>query len=608
MARSIGSTRAILLYTISLALCIASVTSAGAAESAANDPMQIVPAEALFCVRINDLNATLGRVDQFLTGIFPFGISMPVRGQLGQILGGPEPKGIDMSGDFAVFGPLPGGDAPNPGRIGILVPVSDYQQFVSGNPNVAAPDAQGISAIGAEGMAIFAATKLGSYALVTTTPNQQALVEMKNWTSGAGTASLAKRLAAGDLKQATDSPVWAYANIQTVSKMFGPLIQAKIEEVKQGFTKGNQDGLPMMERMGGIIDMYTTFLDSAMKETQFVSLALDPTPTALQAQMAMAAVPNTDMAAFFTGGATPPDRKFMGYLEDGAVMNLITKVDASSWSKWNETYIDLLAKLVDTDPSSEEMRSIKKMATDASNALGGTLAMSFGVNKAGKPPFEIRYVVGLKDAAALYRVLDEASKAMNSGPIAEFYESLGMKFQFELKRGAETYKGVTIDGIRVAIQPTNTSSQEGQMISAIYGDGFTGRLAVVDNLLAYVIATDAEPKLRALIDQIKAGTAPQTPGEMKSAMELIPGSEKAGFVGTYNYLRLLQMATAMMPMRVPLGDVASQSNIAMAGNTDEGRMTLNVAVPKQHVLEIMTVFMKMQQQKMMEQQKQQGQM
>ena len=603
MARSIGGKRAILLYTLSLMLCLTGVGVTRAAGSAANDPMQIVPAETLFCVRINDLNAALGRVDQFLTGIFPFGISMPVRGQLGQILGGPEPKGIDMSGDFAVFGPLPGGDGPNRGRIGILVPVTDYQQFVSGNPNVATPDAQGISAIGAEGMAIFAATRMGDYALVTTTPNQQALVEMKNWTSRAGTASLAKRLAAGDLKQATDSPVWAYANIQTVSKMFGPLIQAKIEEVKQGFAKGNQDGLPMMERMGGIIDMYTTFLDSAMKETQFVSLALDPTPTALQAQMAMAAVPNTEMAAFFTGGATPPDRKFMGYLEDGAVMNILTKVDASSWGRLNETYIDLLAKLVDTDPSSEEMRSLKKMATDASNALGGTLAMSFGVDTAGKPPFEIRYVVGLKDAAALYRVMDEASKVMNSGPIAEFYESLGLKLQFELERGVGTHKGATMDKIRVAIQPTNANSQEGQMISAMYGGGIEGRLAVVDNLLAYVIAKDAEPKLRALIDQIKAGTTPQAPGEVKTAMQLIPGSEKAGFVGTYNYLRLLQMGTAMMTIPVPLGDVASQSNIAMAGSTDKGRMTLNVAVPKQHVLEIMTVFMKMQQQKMMEQQK-----
>ena len=56
--------------------------------------------------------------------------------QLAKFLGGTEPKGINLSGSFAMFGPLPGGDKPDLKRIAVLVPVSDYKQFTEGNPNV----------------------------------------------------------------------------------------------------------------------------------------------------------------------------------------------------------------------------------------------------------------------------------------------------------------------------------------------------------------------------------------------------------------------------------------------------------------------------------------
>ena len=120
-------------------------------------------------------------MDQFLTGIFPVSLSTPVQSQFARILGSPDPNSINMSGNFAVFGPLPGGDAPNPGRIGILVPVSDYQKFLKSNPNVTPPDAQGISGIGPEGQPMLIAANVAGYALVTGTANRQALAEMKTW-------------------------------------------------------------------------------------------------------------------------------------------------------------------------------------------------------------------------------------------------------------------------------------------------------------------------------------------------------------------------------------------------------------------------------------------
>jgi len=101
------------------ALCVLGLAMA----SPAADPMTMVPSGSLFCVRINNLDGALGQIDMFLTGLLPFGVSMPVKAQLGQFLGSTQPQGVNMAGGFVLFGPLPGGD-PDPSRIGLLVPVS----------------------------------------------------------------------------------------------------------------------------------------------------------------------------------------------------------------------------------------------------------------------------------------------------------------------------------------------------------------------------------------------------------------------------------------------------------------------------------------------------
>ena len=80
---------------------------------------------------------------------------------------------------------------------------------------------------------MFVATDMPGYALVTPSNNRQALIETKKLIAGPGATALAKRLSPDELKRAQDSPVWAYANIQTLSKMYGPTIQAKLQEAKK---------------------------------------------------------------------------------------------------------------------------------------------------------------------------------------------------------------------------------------------------------------------------------------------------------------------------------------------------------------------------------------
>jgi hypothetical protein len=206
-------------------------------------------------------------------------------------------------------------------------------------------------------------------------------------------------------------------------------------------------------------------------------------------------------------------------------------------------------------------------------------------------------VATLKDKQKFYRVLEEAPKLMAEGAIADFYAKMGVKLQFNVKRGVETYKGVPIDAITFAMQPVDANSPQAQMMKAMYGEGMNLRLAVVNNLLVYALAQEPEKAIHTLIDQAAAGGPSQVPTEVQAALALLPDAKKSQLFGTYNVLRLLQIAMTMMPMAAPPAEVPTQSNVAFAGQIGDGRLRIETAVPKQHVLEVMAVVMKMQQQK-----------
>ena len=95
--------------------------------------------------------------------------------------------------------------------------------------------------------------------------------------------------------------------------------------------------------------------------------------------------------------------------------------------------------------------------------------------------------------------------------------------------------------------------------------------------------------------------------EVKAALALLPEVEKADFVVTYNMLRWLKVAGSMTAMPIPMPmlqtDIPTKSNIALAGKVGNGKMVVDIALPKEHLKEMMTVVLMMQQQmKMMIQQ------
>jgi len=164
----------------------------------------------------------------------------------------------------------------------------------------------------------------------------------------------------------------------------------------------------------------------------------------------------------------------------------------------------------------------------------------------------------------------------------------------EINRDAGTYKGVSIGEAVVTFKMGEDESMQGQMMAKMFGDGLEYRWAFAEKFFVYTIGADADQTIRALTDQIRAGGPKKTSSEMKTAMEALPGSPQADVIGTFNYVRMLNMAMGFMipesDTEAPKPKITSNSNIAFAGRTTDGIMTFRMALPKSHLQDIKTAF------------------
>jgi hypothetical protein len=594
MKRSHHVTRTLVLWTLLGSLAAASAGATTAAQPAPSDPLRIVPADVMYVVQINRFFPTLAQIDQFLTGISPVGPSMPVRAQLAQILGQPEPVGLNLEGNVALFGPLPGGEKPEPKRVGVLVPLSNFQQFLT-NPNVAKPNAQGIVQIGPAGKPMLAGIQLGNYLLVTRIEDQQALTEAKSWTTG-GTGSLAQRLGPEESQRSSTSPIWAYANIQVIGKLYGPELQEKLQEAQKKLQEMQATGQPIPGAPKEVMVVWASLVNSFLQEVQSVSLVLNPSPSVLRISPEIGAMPNSELAKALNAPSPTPAPNLTGYMENGTITTAVARLNPVLVRLATLKRVELFTALMGPSVPKETVDEMRKLALNAADALGSDAALAFLPALKSKPPFVLRYVATVRDKQKLNDVLDESAKLASQSLFQDLVQKFGLKMEYTLKRNAETYKGVPIDAIHIGIQSLEPNSPQGRMIQAAYGSGLDLRLAVVNNLLLYVLSATPQQDIQALIDKAQSGAPGQTPSEVQTALELIPNAMKANIFGIYNYVRAIQMVMAFVPMPLPPVEMPAHGDIPFTADLGNSRILVNVAVPKQHVLEVKEALGRLRQQ------------
>lgn len=709
---------------------------AAAAKPDNDKLLQIVPAESLFCVRVNNLDNSLSQMDQFLTGMspMPMFVSMAVRGQLAQLLGSPQLTGVDMSGSCAIFAVAAAGKqqgpAPSNVFIGALLPVTDYKQFIEGNSNLGPPDANGVSMNTSGRFGGMLIKQVGDYAFLGPGDGGR-FVEVAKSISQSKTACLAGVLDADEINRAAKEPLWAYGNMQLVSKTFGDKIRSGIQEMKavisstgpkridvddltacypadadhdgkltideidQQITelktemdvkqqniqekikkleqqkseltdkdddicnsieeqikklkktvdddkRRTQAGIDRLERIksrladmgagqkveikelvrtvedvneqpinpreqkliANVMNMYATILETLLKETKSFSLTASPKPNVFNVDVSVSSLPGTDMADILVADTSAgQENKLIGYIEDGAVMNFAGRMNKPFWKLYTRS-IDLMPAILGDEMSAEDAAKMKALVADAEKALGNFVAGSFSVDVEHKPPFVCKYVVEVRDEEKFDQLNKASVEMVNTGGIGKLYNCLGMEINYAVEHDVGSYKGVSIDSAKLVMKSTEPNSPQGQMINAMYGDGFDYRWAIVDGLCVCAMGGDIDSAIRELIDHVKAGGPGQMADEMKAALALIPDADEADLVGTYNFLRWFKVIGTMMPAPAPIPqmDIPTRSNVIFAAKTANGKMTCEIAVPKEHLMEMMGMFQMIQQQQMQQMQ------
>jgi general secretion pathway protein G len=685
-------------------------------RSTGDELLQIVPAESLFCMRVNNFDSTLSTIDQFLADIFrrPPELSRTVRQKLSGMLNSPELNGVNMEGNFAVFGVSKPDIADI--LVGVLIPVTDYKQFLDGITNISPPNENRISKIRSGGHAVLI-KQVGNYALCLQGEYEK-LTAIAISISEGKMAGLDSVLDAAEVQQAIEEPLWAYGNVQqagpflsnqleqmrtmmenmeshtqaniekleqTRNEMANMIsnrkteiekieqqheklreqysqLQAKMEQMKIRLADMDPNGKVAIDKLKQRIDerkklssaleeqiekiqqmrnqladmdpnksvairildqqieklkkqkklpsdrqapeafknvmnMYAAFLEKLMKETKSLSLTVRPRPNVCNLTVNVSAVPGTEMANMFVADTSiVKENRLLGYLKDGAMMNFAGKMNTPFWKKLKLKSVDFLSAIAGESMTAEDITKAKTLASDGISALGGAVAFSFFIDANSKPPFAFKYVLEVKDVDKFNNVLEEASEMMNVGGIADFYKSLGIEMGFTIKRGVGSYKGVSIDTAKLVMKSTDPNLPQGQMINAMYGDGFEYRWAIVDGLCVFTVGGDVDSAILKLIDEVKEGGSEQMAAEMKAALTLLPEAGRADFMGTYNFLRLFRMMGAMagafMPAPAPMAqmDITTKSNIVFAGKAGNNRMTVDIALPKEHLIEIVAAF------------------
>jgi len=576
----------------------------------AQDVLELIPAESLVVVRINQLDRTLGQVDEFLTGIAPVGAKMPIHAQMGQVLGAPELHGVDTNGTFAAFVVVPEGEAGAGGLPpiypGVLIPISDYDTFISKNPNCGEPDEHGVSAITGPGSSgsdtpWLIVTKAGHHALVTMGKlYPQVLTYQEMIGSGTNMSSMAHSLADADTMAAHQKPVWIYGNVASASRIFKPMVDGKFAQFEGMIAKKmaeDMKGQGQVMDIGAIMNMYGALLDMFLEQTQSVSLSFDPKPDVLKFSEIITAKPGSDLAGLLAKDATGQPNRLIGFAEDGAAMSLAGNI-GDSWKHMYTTSIDFLAVMVGESLTDETAAHMKKMTADLIDVLEGPIVFSFSVDPTAKPLFDMKYVVAVKDAEKFKALLKESTELFIESGMVDLYKGMGIEMGYSVEYGTSTYRGVSIDSARLTLKSTQPDSPMGKILDGMYGGGFDYRWAMVNKICAMAVGGNVETQIHQMIDQIKAGTHQTMGTEMREAFSVLPGADKADFVMTYNYVRLLSIAGTVAQIvgeKGPEINVDTTSHLSIAGWGGENRARFDMAVPKQHVMELVSVFTALQQ-------------
>lgn len=595
--------------------------------------LRLIPEDALFCLRINNIDESLMSLDEYLLGVAPVQINVLAKMQIGSMLGDPMLNDVNTEGNLAIFGVKSwiktDEGAPEAPVIGMILPIKS-EEFKIKYHN---------SDIGSN-----------NYGLV--------LISGDEIEHAAGTlkdkilkSSVMSRLDAKEYQRATTSPIWAFGNVKQIAKDFrseindsltipnpnerqletqdkpdGPLTAQEKKELKKKRLEEKkarreqqklqrQQDPEMAQEMPDINEQnmkmaqaYFDFIKTLIKGADFTSITVEASSERLDIKQRFAAESNTKLAKWLDTDAKTGDLKFTSMLDGTGTVNVIGKLNKESATEINLFFSDFITSTYD----SKTARTYKSLMKKTMESSGEDFASSFSLTE-GKPPFEFMQIMEVDDSKSYRDSAKQMALLMNEagGPDSE----LPMITTYEEE--ISSHGGIPIDKMLLSFNfPQDTP--EGQAINMMYGDGMDYRIAYTDNLDITVMGTYAD---EIIIDLLDNRNATEPAGDIKTVLEYLPQAQSSTFMGSFNALRLLQGvsgAVKVLPMPAPLalsvsalfdglGQGEPKSCLGFAGNMSNGNIEVHVVLPKEHIAEIVPVIGQIQQRQMhmMQQQMQQ---
>jgi hypothetical protein len=377
--------------------------------------------------------------------------------------------------------------------------------------------------------------------------------------------------------------------------MIQPILFGGLAKMKAELEKAQESGEKLPMDPAGIISFYGGILKTVLEGTENVTVALAPSAEACNVTLGLKPVADSMMAKIVGEPLEGDLDNMLGYLEDGSMFNVVTKVDRESLKISYTELFKLVGMMIPGGISEADLEQLQGLMAKGIDSLGDSVAMTFGINSELSPPFVGKYVIKVKDQYAFNEVLEKELQLMEEGVFADLYKGMGMEMEVKIDDDAGTYKGVQIGGAQVAFKTGGGGDMQTQMFEKMFGDGLDYRWAFAKGNCVYAVGSNADETIRELIDQVRSGGPKQISSEIRTALEAIGESEEADVIGTINYVRAITMALGFMPLpedfdRTQL-KVASKSNIAFAGRTtDDGKLAVQIVLPKKHLQEIQSVF------------------
>ncbi len=443
--------------------------------------------------------------------------------------------------------------------------------------------------------------KIDNYLLIADTNQYDRLLNTVKILSDKSSRSIATAYGNRGAQAALRQPIWIYSNMNTVGRIFGPVLKAQFDQIKtmteQQQAQANQ---PQMVNIGPVMAMYSAGFDKFFNEVQFITLSANPKPDQLDMTFSITPVPGTDLAEMMKAVEQPQDAlQYAGYISNNAIFNVAGKWNTDSLKKFYQAYWDVLSVMINSSDDNS-IQKLKDMTNRWADMMGSHMAMSFYTESTATPPFGFTSIVEIKDASNYDQMMKEYVEFMKEGFLNDFYKNLGIDMTFNINDNAYTYKGVKVSEGNFAIK-ASTDSPEGQMIQKMYGDGLSFCWAMVDNKYISVMAQDNKAAVCKLIDQVKSGEAPA--GGFEKVAQSLPARRPYDGVVSLNLVQGMNMIMNFIPHELrgdqPVPTIPSSSCITMGSRTMGRRSMMDIIIPKQHLQELMggIAMMQMQMQK-----------